>query len=83
MNKLAAVAGNVACRNFALENQRKEPLENAVHVRDAVARKAQGVTDADRDRSAGRGRLAGGPEMSAGTLPDAGRLHGGVAFFLR
>ena len=36
---------------FAFEKQRKEPLENASHVRAAVARfnQVQGVTDAERD----------------------------------
>ena len=36
---------------FAFEKQRKEPLENASHVRNAVARFSQveGVTDAERD----------------------------------
>jgi hypothetical protein len=38
-------------REFAFPEQRKEPLENASHVRNAVARFEQvaGVTDADRD----------------------------------
>jgi len=36
---------------FAFPKQRKEPLENAAHVRNAVARFDQvtGVTDAERD----------------------------------
>jgi hypothetical protein len=36
---------------FAFEKQRKEPLENASHVRNAVARfnQLEGVTDAERD----------------------------------
>ena len=36
---------------FAFEKQRKEPLENASHVRNAVARfnQVEGVSDADRD----------------------------------
>ena len=36
---------------FAFEKQRKEPLENATHVRNAVARfnQVEGVTDAERD----------------------------------
>lgn len=36
---------------FAFEKQRKEPLEDASHVRSAVARFNQvaGVTDAERD----------------------------------
>jgi hypothetical protein len=36
---------------FAFEKQRKEPLENANHVRNAVARfnQVEGVTDEERD----------------------------------
>ena len=36
---------------FAFEKQRKEPLENAAHVRNAVARfnQVEGVTDEERD----------------------------------
>jgi hypothetical protein len=41
----------LASRQFAFVAQRKEPLENASHVRNAVARfnQVQGVTDAERD----------------------------------
>ena len=37
--------------NFAFPEERKEPLENASHVRNAVARfnQVQGVSDAERD----------------------------------
>lgn len=36
---------------FAFEKQRKEPLENAAHVRNAIARfnQVEGVTDDERD----------------------------------
>ena len=36
---------------FAFEKQRKEPLENATHVRNAVARfnQVEGVSDDERD----------------------------------
>ena len=36
---------------FAFEKQRKEPLENASHVRNAVARfnQVEGVSDSERD----------------------------------
>ena len=38
-------------RQFAFPKQRKEPLENASHVRNAIARfnQVEGVTDAERD----------------------------------
>lgn len=40
-------------RSFAFAEQRKEPLTDADHVRNAVARfdQVQGVSDADRDRA--------------------------------
>jgi hypothetical protein len=43
----AAMSGG----SFAFAVQRKEPLENASHVRNAIARfnQVQGVSDADRD----------------------------------
>jgi hypothetical protein len=39
--------------NFAFPKQRKEPLEDASHVRNAVARfnQVQGVTDTERDEA--------------------------------
>ena len=42
---------NLSDNKFAFEKQRKEPLENASHVRNAVARfnQVEGVTDAERD----------------------------------
>jgi len=38
---------------FAFPKQRKEPLENASHVRNAIARfnQVEGVTDAERDEA--------------------------------
>jgi uncharacterized protein DUF6582 len=38
-------------RQFAFPKQRKEPLENASHVRNAIARfnQVEGVSDAERD----------------------------------
>jgi len=40
-------------RQFAFPKQRKEPLENAAHVRNAIARfdQVEGVTDAERDEA--------------------------------
>jgi hypothetical protein len=42
---------DLAEKQFAFPEQRKEPLENASHVRNAVARfnQVKDVTDADRD----------------------------------
>jgi Myb/SANT-like DNA-binding domain len=40
-------------KEFAFPKQRKEPLEDASHVRNAVARfdQVEGVTDAERDEA--------------------------------
>jgi hypothetical protein len=40
-------------RQFAFPKQRKEPLEDASHVRNAVARfdQVEGVSDAERDEA--------------------------------
>ena len=40
-------------RDFAFPDQRKEPLTDAEHVRNAIARfdQVEGVSDADRDRA--------------------------------
>jgi hypothetical protein len=52
MSKLDADQRNaIDSRQFAFPGQRKEPLENAAHVRNAVARfnQVKDVTDAERD----------------------------------
>ena len=43
----------VPARAFAFPRQRKEPLEDAGHVRNAVARfnQVEGVSDAERDEA--------------------------------
>ena len=43
----------LSARRFAFPKQRKEPLEDASHVRNAVARfdQVEGVTDAERDEA--------------------------------
>lgn len=50
----------LAGRNFAFPAQRKEPLEDASHVRNAIARFAQvrDVTDHERDEAWARIRAA-------------------------
>jgi hypothetical protein len=47
-------------REFAFPTQRKEPIENATHVRNAIARfnQVQGVTDAERDAAWARIKAA-------------------------
>ncbi|WP_295446972.1 DUF6582 domain-containing protein [uncultured Thiodictyon sp.] len=52
MSKLTTKArAAVPDRQFAFPAQRKEPLEDASHVRNAIARfdQVQGVSDAERD----------------------------------
>jgi len=52
MTKLDADHRNaLESRQFAFPEQRKEPLENASHVRNAIARfnQVEGVSDAERD----------------------------------
>ncbi len=52
MSKLDADQRNaIDSRQFAFPKQRKEPLENASHVRNAIARfnQVEGVSDAERD----------------------------------
>jgi hypothetical protein len=51
MAKLIKAARNrISATKFAFPKQRKEPLENASHVRNAVARfnQVKGVTEAER-----------------------------------
>ena len=52
MPKLSSQERNaLPARKFAFPKQRKEPLENASHVRNAIARfdQVQDVSDAERD----------------------------------
>jgi hypothetical protein len=50
----------ISTRQFAFPKQRKEPLEDASHVRNAIARFSQveGVTDQERDEAWARIRSA-------------------------
>lgn len=61
MSKLdEADRDDLKARQFAFPKQRKEPLEDASHVRNAVARfeQVKGVTDAERDEAWDRIRAA-------------------------
>lgn len=52
MSKLTAdQRDDIDHSKFAFAKQRKEPIENATHVRNAIARfdQVEGVTDAERD----------------------------------
>jgi hypothetical protein len=61
MNRLSTEARNaLGDQQFAFPTQRKEPLENPAHVRNAIARfdQVQGVSDAERDIAWSRIRAA-------------------------
>ena len=52
MSKITeASRDHIADENFAFPKERKEPIHDAAHVRNAIARfkQVQGVTDAERD----------------------------------
>jgi hypothetical protein len=51
---------DIPAKDFAFPNEEKEPLEDAAHVRNAIARfnQVQGVTDAERDAAWKRIRSA-------------------------
>ena len=52
MTKLdTAQRDRIDARQFAYPKQRKEPLENAAHVRNAIARfnQVEGVSEAEKD----------------------------------
>ena len=54
MSKLSSQERNaIPARQFAFPAQRKEPLKNATHVRNAIARftHVQGVSDDERDEA--------------------------------
>lgn len=54
MTKLDAAHRNaIDSRQFAFAKERKEPLEDASHVRTAIARfdQVEGVSDGDRDEA--------------------------------
>ena len=48
-----AEKNRLSARDFAFPDERKEPLNDAAHVRDAIARfdQVDGVSDAERDRA--------------------------------
>ena len=65
---------------FAFPKQRKEPLEDASHVRNAIARfdQVQGVTDAERDEAWGRIKAAAkkyGVEVNEASWRELGKGH--------
>ena len=67
-----AEQNDLPASTFAFPDERKEPLTDARHVRNAIARfdQVEGVTDAERDRAWKRIKLAAkkfGVEVSEGS----------------
>ncbi len=65
---------------FAFPKQRKEPLEDASHVRNAIARfdQVQGVTDSERDEAWHRIKAAAkkyGVELKEESWRELGKGH--------
>ncbi len=81
MTKLdAAHRKAVPTGTFAFTKQRKEPLENAAHVRNAIARfnQVEGVTDAERDTAWKHIKAAAkkyGVEVNETSWREIGRKH--------
>ena len=81
MTKLdAAHRKAVPTGTFAFTKQRKEPLENAAHVRNAIARfnQVEGVTDAERDTAWKHIKAAAkkyGVEVNESSWREIGRKH--------
>ncbi|MCE9659825.1 MAG: hypothetical protein K8R60_14790 [Burkholderiales bacterium] len=79
MTALKAAARNkLAQGTFAFPEQRKEPLENAAHVRNAIARfnQVKDVSDAERDAAWKRIRAAAkkhGVEIAETSWRELGR----------
>jgi hypothetical protein len=78
MAKLGASArNNIPAGNFAFPELRKEPLENASHVRNAIARfdQVKDVSEAGRDKAWARIKSAAkayGVEMTVANWRDLG-----------
>jgi hypothetical protein len=61
MSKItAATRDHIADENFAFPKEEKEPIHDAAHVRNAIARfnQVKGVTDAERDAAWKRTKAA-------------------------
>ena len=85
MPKLSTQERNaLPARQFAFPAQRKEPLENSSHVRNAIARfdQVQDVSDDERDAAWGRIKLAAtryGVKLHETDWRELMRLRGGAA----
>lgn len=73
--------GELAKNKFAFPKQRKEPIEDAGHVRAAIARfdQVKGVTDEERDEAWGRIKQAAkkfGVELQEESWRELGKPKG-------
>ena len=79
MSKLSAEdRDDLPAKEFAFQKQRKEPIEDAAHVRAAIARfnQVKGVTDKERDEAWARIERAAkkhGVEIEEGSWREIGR----------
>nr|WP_295375258.1 DUF6582 domain-containing protein [uncultured Sphingosinicella sp.] len=79
MSKLSAEdRDDLPAKEFAFQKQRKEPIEDAAHVRAAIARfnQVKGVTDKERDEAWARIERAAkkhGVEIEEGNWREIGR----------
>ncbi len=76
-----AAKNRISSSHFAFPDERKEPLTDASHVRNAIARfdQVEGVTDAERDRAWKRIRAAAkryGVEVSVRDWRDLSKSGG-------
>lgn len=70
----------ISGKEFAFPNQRKEPLEDAAHVRNAIARfnQVEGVSEAEKDEAWKRIKAAAkkfGVEMEESSRSELKPLH--------
>jgi hypothetical protein len=71
----------ISGKEYAFPKERKEPLEDAAHVRNAVARfnQVEGVSDAEKDEAWGRIRAAAkkfGVELDESSREELKPSHG-------
>jgi len=71
----------ISDKEYAFPNERKEPLEDAAHVRNAIARfnQVEGVSEAEKDAAWGRIKAAAkkfGVEMDESSRRELKPSHG-------
>ena len=71
----------ISDKEYAFPNERKEPLEDAAHVRNAIARfnQVEGVSEAEKDAAWGRIKASAkkfGVEMDESSRKELKPSHG-------